>query len=243
MTGVVPAGFDAYVRILHPVDTVGTELVRWRDVAAATGRVVHPLVQWWRLIDAREPFDPRSERWDGGGPETGALDEPDAGVLVELLAGHTSTPDVAYFALWEGSGHFNGDRVTYGVNEGWRYGRRFSGGRRRRSQPVPVTTLAERLVAGPRLRHPGRDYVMLTGSLTEASSIAEPVGSLPWPLSGNLVWPEDRAWCIGTEVDLDSTLVGCTRAAAADILSCEELEAFPIGPAESLQYDADPINT
>ncbi|WP_171018530.1 hypothetical protein [Rhodococcus sp. Q] len=101
------------MRILHPLDTVGADVVRWRDVAAATGRVVHPLVQWWRLIDAREPFDPRSARWDGGEPEAGALDEPDAGVLVELLARRTSTPDVAYFALWEGSGHFNGSRVTY----------------------------------------------------------------------------------------------------------------------------------
>ncbi|TQF73396.1 hypothetical protein FK531_07790 [Rhodococcus spelaei] len=232
MTGVVPDGFEAYVRVLHPIDVDDHRVVRWRDVAAATGRQVHPLVQWWRLIDAQGPLNPHSELWDGDDPETGALDQPDCHVLVELLARRTTTPDDAYFALWEGSGHLNGSGIMFGIDEA---GHSFS-------TPIPVAATAARLVAGPRLQHPGRNYLVLAGALAEAFTIAELLGAQPWALSGNLVWPADHAWCIGTEVDFDSTIVGCSRAAANEILSCAELEALPIGPADSLQYDADRIN-
>lgn len=40
---VVPSGFDAVVRVLHPVGPDGRT---WASVAAATGRRTHPLVQW-----------------------------------------------------------------------------------------------------------------------------------------------------------------------------------------------------
>lgn len=81
------------------------------------------------------------------------------------------------------------------------------------------------------------------GALAEACTIADLLGARPWALSGNLVWPADHAWCVGTEVDFDSTLVGCSRTAADEILSCKELEAVPIDPHDSLQHDADRINT
>lgn len=233
VTGVVPDGYEAYVRVLHPVEVDGDRIVRWRDVAAATGRRIHPLVQWWRLINSSDYVNPRSALWDGGNPETGVLDEPDSQVLVDLLARHTSTPDAAYFALWEGSGHFDDQsRVVFGVDDA---GRSFA-------EAVPVSDIAARLAAGPRLRHPGRNYLVLAGALAEAHTIADLVGARPWALSGNLVWPSDHAWCVGTEVDLDSTVVGCSRTAADEILSSDDLEAMPIGPHGSLRYDADRIN-
>ena len=107
---------------------------------------------------------------------------------------------------------------------------------------VPVSITAALLASGPRMEHPGRNYLLLAGALTEAFTIADLVGARPWALSGNLVWHADQAWCIGTEVDFDSTLVGCSRTAADEILSCNELEALPISPHNSLQYDADRIN-
>lgn len=234
VTAVVPARYEAYVRVLHPVEVDDDRLARWRDVATVTGRRVHPLVQWWRLIDSPGYVNPRSGLWHGGNPETGALEQPDSQVLVDLLARHTDTPDDAYFALWEGSGHFdNQSRVIYRLDD---TGRDATG-------EVSISTTAALLAAGPRMEHPGRNYLLLAGALTEAVTIADLVGAHPWALSGNLVWPTDRAWCIGTEVDFDSTLVGCSRTAADEILSCNELEALPIGPHDSLQYDADLINT
>jgi hypothetical protein len=233
VTGVVPAGYEAYVRVLHPVEVDEERFVRWRDVASVTGRHVHPLVQWWRLIDSPDSLNPSSELWRGDRPETGALDEPDSQVLLDLLARHTDTPDDAYFALWEGSGHFNDKtRVTYRLDDAGRHV----------TEKTPLPEVAVRLVDGPRLKNPGRNYLLLAGALTEAFTIADLVGARPWPLSGNLVWPADQAWCIGTEVDFDSTLVGCSGTAAEQILSCTELEALPIEPDDSLRHDADHIN-
>ncbi|WP_258070229.1 hypothetical protein [Clavibacter michiganensis] len=59
------AGFDAYVRILHPVpdrdEVIDPTLDgawstrRWADVAARNGRTMHRLVQWGRLLGLDEP--------------------------------------------------------------------------------------------------------------------------------------------------------------------------------------------
>ncbi|MGH8301512.1 MAG: hypothetical protein ACRET5_08615, partial [Steroidobacteraceae bacterium] len=52
---------------------------------------------------------------------------------------------------------------------------------------------------------PKREYVVFTGSLDELMAT-------PWyavyDQSPNLFWPDDRAWCVATEIDFDSTLVG-----------------------------------
>jgi hypothetical protein len=42
VSSIVRAGFDAYARILHPVETPlhGNRLVRWRDVANRGGQVL-----------------------------------------------------------------------------------------------------------------------------------------------------------------------------------------------------------
>ena len=53
---VVPEGFAAYVRALHPAMREmagGREIVRWATVAQWTGRTVHPLMQWDRIAGLR----------------------------------------------------------------------------------------------------------------------------------------------------------------------------------------------
>ncbi|MGY1855147.1 hypothetical protein [Modestobacter sp. SYSU DS0290] len=98
---VVPTGFEAYARLLHPVD-VGDRLVPWREVAAATGRTVHPLVQWHRLVGSDDPLDGQGGDWTDGRPEEGNLDPQHLTELLDVLAGHTTTPDECWFCLWEG---------------------------------------------------------------------------------------------------------------------------------------------
>ncbi len=48
ITIVVPAGFEAYTRVLHPVETAdnGDRLVRWADVAAWSGMPLRPDAQF-----------------------------------------------------------------------------------------------------------------------------------------------------------------------------------------------------
>lgn len=48
VTGTVPEGYDAYARLLHPVESDDGEW-SWAHVAADTGATIHPLVQWHRL--------------------------------------------------------------------------------------------------------------------------------------------------------------------------------------------------
>jgi hypothetical protein len=44
------------------------------------------------------------EPWSGQGPQEGTLYRPDTDVLVEVLAGHTTTPHRCWFCMWDGWG-------------------------------------------------------------------------------------------------------------------------------------------
>lgn len=59
---------------------------------------------------------------------------------------------------------------------------------------------------------PGRPYFLLHGPVSGAvqSLATDPVLDHQ---SANLWWPSDRAWCVATEVDLDSTYIGASQAA------------------------------
>ncbi|MFF1878691.1 hypothetical protein [Leifsonia sp. NPDC058230] len=127
---VVPRGFEAYARILHPVpatrvapepagapdDDFGRTAIDeaiwpWAEVARRTGRVVHPLVQWDRIArdDRRLAFD---DGWMLGQPRAGFFGPAQLSQLVGALDGHSSTPDNIVFGVWVGWGELNGSRVT-----------------------------------------------------------------------------------------------------------------------------------
>ena len=48
--------------------------------------------------------------------------------------------------------------------------------------------------------------------------------------SPNLWWPDDRAWCVATEIDLAWTYVGGSAALIDDVLASAALEAQPVSP-------------
>jgi hypothetical protein len=52
-------------------------------------------------------------------------------------------------------------------------------------------------------------------------------------------WPDDRAWCVATDIDLNSTYIGCDDACRAEILALSEVEALPIDPATGIDYRSD----
>ncbi|SIS18623.1 hypothetical protein SAMN05445060_3359 [Williamsia sterculiae] len=227
VTGVCPSGYTAYVRILHSVG--GSEWgIHWRDVAAVTGRRVHPLVQWWRLIDADEPVNPTSTMWRNDEPVMGELPLHDALALYELLIGVTGTPESVYFGFWNGySGNTGADTWVHAAHALW---------------PTEQPTHIQRTPTGT-VSVPGRDFEVVSGSLLHAPHIAgyfdRNDGNPPSP---NIMWPADHTWFVASEIDFDSTIVGCTDHVAATILDNAQLEAYPVGPEDSLQYDADTIN-
>ena len=44
--------------------------------------------------------------------------------------------------------------------------------------------------------------------------------------SANIVWPDDRSWCLATDIDLNSSYLGGTKALIEAVLRHEALEAY-----------------
>ncbi|WP_241826946.1 hypothetical protein [Streptomyces graminilatus] len=81
----------------------------------------------------------------------------------------------------------------------------------------------------PSFETPGRDEVLLAGTLADAVS---PVSLDEFAELPDLWWPQDRAWCLGGDVDLVSTYVGGSQELIADLLAASELEAHLVAPGD-----------
>ncbi|MEW1567621.1 hypothetical protein AB0454_32195 [Streptomyces sp. NPDC093509] len=197
VAGVSAPGFEAYARILHPA-RLGTEPVRWDRVAPVYGRPVSATTAWHALIGVRDE-DRLVHRNDDTPAVPGVWDErPQEGPVPADVARTLA----GVLARHTGTP----DRCWYGLWEG--YGHYDWDG-------VPV------------FRTPGRDEILLSGSLADADSPQrgsdDGVPEIP-----DLWWPEDRAWCVGGDVDLVSTYVGGSAACVADLLATPGLEAYAV---------------
>lgn len=65
----------------------------------------------------------------------------------------------------------------------------------------------------------------------------------PGHQSANLWWPEDRSWCVATDIDLRSTFIGGSQSCIQEILSHPALEAWSVRPSQRIAGDADDLNT
>jgi hypothetical protein len=238
VAAIVPNGFEAYVRVLHPAKGTNDEPMRWADVAAKCGRMMHRLAQFHAINrPAITAVDPAVN-----GPENGNLVPPLLKVLCATLGGYTSTPKSCFFCLWEGYGWL-----------------RDTGGRGRivftpvgysgppelpfaYSDEVPEFIRAA-VMAEPRVYLPGRDYLLFEGPLEGATEFGCYLTRDHFvPQSPNLFWPEDHAWCIASEIDLYCTLVGGSHALADSVLANPALEAWRVFPADPVTSDSDEIN-
>jgi hypothetical protein len=102
VTSLAPHGFEDYARVLHPAtDGYPDETrVTWTEIAANTGRTIHPEVQWPHLAFTSEITDinelqrpPVGAPWESP-PEEGSLDLQEARTLVDVLGKHTGAPSV-----------------------------------------------------------------------------------------------------------------------------------------------------
>ena len=232
---VIPQGYEAYARILHPASGDRGAPVRWAEVAESCGRVLHPLAQF-HAIAGRWVDDPRSGAgWPGENSEEGTLDAEQLRVLCDLIAGHTTTPDVCWLTVWEGYGQL--------PDSWWRSAPRVR-------QPNRLYYLFQR---------PLRDVVTFSAQVaagTSGSGVAVVFACSPapapdsppaegpreWVQSPNQWWPADRAWCVATEIDFDSTLVAGTEGLVEEILRHPALEAFRVAPTDDLTHAGDRIN-
>lgn len=221
---IVPTGYEAYVRVFHHAEErVGTEWVRrrWSEVAERTGRRMHPTVQFERF------------GWPDV-PEEGSLDREEASSLVTVLRGWTETPQDCWHAIWFGYAELSGGVYRLVLQKpglrGWLQ-RRLA---RRSNKLEPPADLAD----APRFSLPGREYYLYRGPIDVVPRFEFLPRSLQTP---NLWWPEDRAWFVGTSIDLDSTLVACTRPCATELLA-SDLEALEVSPESRVDVDGDTVN-
>ncbi len=197
-------------------------------------------MQWHALVGSADPLDMTGSLWPGGDPQRGNLVPEVLAHLCHALADHTATPERCFFCLWEGWGWIHGGPVRPAV------ARRSGAGAAPVSSgdPIALAFSAEELKR-PRLRLPNRDYLLLAGSLEAALQIGDWYGPAAFAFasqSPNLFWPTDRAWCVASEIDFDSTLVGGTIELVDAILQAPEFDSWRVQPGDSLAHDADRVN-
>lgn len=232
VTGTVPSGFDAYVRIFHPVQaqlqewgqdapvTVEARTLQWSELAQLRGTNAHPLMQWHSILAGYRNPVWNEPGWQYEDPLVGALAAGALSATASILAGHTGTPEQCFAGLWEGWEWLGGtgpEATAFGD--------------------------ADAVNGAGRLELPDRRYLLFeTGvDLFTDRSWQERNG---WDAlqSPNLLWPADRAWFLATEIDFDSTIVGGSAALIADLLEAEALEARQVPPDGDLTRLGDLLN-
>jgi hypothetical protein len=239
VASVVPDGFAAYVRILHPARAAGVkdEPVTWAEVAARSGGTMHRLVQF-HAIARTNPFGTGSPSFGVSPPESGNLPPHLLTVLCAILAEHTSTDESCWFCLWDGYGWIHGSPAASVIRFTPPGDTSASAG----EHSVPPGLTAE-VLQGPKVSLPHREYFLFNGPLHAARELG---WTTPWgfyPQSPNLLWPQDHAWCVATEIDLFCTLVAGSEQLAEALMADPRLEAWRVFPDDPVTSDSDKVNT
>ena len=213
--GIVPRGFEAYARILHPAwritgrsDNFIRTPVRWSEIASLRGTTPHRLMQWPQIWALPE-FD--SQAIDlcvsAGmapveGPDEGTLPAAVAGPLKAMLASRTNRFESCWFGVWVGYGCGYKPEIQ-------------------KTKSIATESREWGLFRAPLEK---LDFNFLDA--------AEEFGN-----TANLVWPDDRTWCVATEIDHTYTYVGGSGELISDILRSEDLEAYEVFPDDSAWVD------
>lgn len=93
----------------------------------------------------------------------------------------------------------------------------------------------------PKVHTAERDYLLFHSNMETVGALAD-AGAAAWGQSPNLWWPQDRTWCVATEIDSYDTYIGGSPECIASILQCPGLEALPTTIATRIDAGADVIN-
>lgn len=242
---VIPRGYPAYARILHPARDQSGDVVRWSDVAAWAGTVVHSLAQFHAVAGRREYEQRKPVGWPGENPVEGTLTAPQVRVLCDILAHHTATPDRCWLTVWEGFGNLpqEWERTAPRVHQPQRAYYIFE---RRLAEVFEFSAEVDRIGWDQDPLPPSMGYLEATGPSMGMEGPPNPdpqhteePASIQSP---NQWWPQDRAWCVATEIDFDSTLVAGSDGLISEITAHPELEAFAVEPSDDLTLKGDKVN-
>ncbi|OPF83732.1 hypothetical protein VT50_0202720 [Streptomyces antioxidans] len=232
VAGVAPGGFGAYARIVHPAYH-GDAAVAWYEVATANGRAAHALMQWDHIVGARRIHE-QPGVWDEA-PYEGNVPEPLLRQLARVLREHTGTPGDCWFGLWEGWGDVAigpGDTARFEIPHRGMLLLSGSLDTVHRSSLTPGPWAADdpsvAVAAGPKPRQP--------------AACKEPLDRDPFWRAPNLWWPEDRAWCVATDIDFTSTYLGASPACVDAVLAADGIEAYRAHLIDPVTDESDHLN-
>lgn len=244
---------DAFGTVLHP-------LAQWNGIVRAG--TTDP--NGWQQTDSPDG------RWFDA-PLEGELPQDLLPVIARHLAAHTTTPNAGCAALWDGYGGLlghlgqNPSRVFFQIGDPadatLDHHNRMLGSATKdvfnnvfRRDTWQEGILSREISEGPRFELPGRAHVLFRGGVSELADAewmlrvpwrdrpAEAHGFDPSALTPSILWPDDHAWTLVTEVDYDSTIIAgsldLVRALCADPL----LEAYEIAEGAVLHYGSDEVN-
>lgn len=242
----------------------------WAETAAAFGTTMHPFAQWQRVVRTPADEDWRTRVAPDGREFTAPMEgEPGAALLSAIathLVANTSTPDAGFAAIWEGFGGLLGffgetpSRTFFSFADDPNHQAMLD-----RSTRDPFNNvfrkptwqdgiLSREISEGPRLSLLDRDHVLFAAA---PRAFADPdwVLHVPWrdrpaeehgfpprALSPNILWPEDHAWVLVSEIDFDSTIVAGSVDLIRELCADGELEALLIPEGTDLTWDADLVN-
>lgn len=205
---VIPSGFAAYARVFHPAEIgnrrPASEVLRWREVAEWSGRIAHPEMQWEAISRPTHPTG-AAVPWTYE-PRIGHIPPAVRSALGDILAAHTTMPELCWMCIWEG-----------------------------------YAAVGEALGDLPRVELPHRSYYLLHAPLDVVARKNIWVNR-PRYDDLNIWWPDDRAWCVATEIDYCWTYVGGSSECIADVLADPRLEALPAELHQRGDYLSDQIN-
>lgn len=146
-----------------------------------------------------------------------------------------------WLGIWEGHRSLYGPRsgaVALSTMEGAHYG----GGLFHHDDVVADLQSWEEIALSAR-RAPlfdklDRRYLLAT---SPSSAICQ-LGGPPLSVTPSLVWPEDRAWFVGTEIDFDSTVIATSEQGADALLADPRIEAVAVDASDRLDDYGDTFN-
>jgi hypothetical protein len=216
---LVPTGFSAYARVLHPAFSEDGNPVSWARIAAWAGTRVHGLAQFAAIVRPGPKAGHEAQPW-AYEPSIGKLPSSTWTVLARLLSSATATPDHCCFGVWDGWTYQGGQQLAY----------------RAGAETVPVEEVPRMVIAD-------REYALFVGPLAAYGDVGYLLRSGRFDaLAPSLVWPQDRAWLVATDIDLDSTYVGGSAQMVSALVADSLLEAYPVRPDDPITAGSDTIN-
>lgn len=187
---------------------------------------------WRALADQGPPtFDAYATVWlHDVGDEHFRSDEELFQVVTGTCTEHTTTPEDAFFGLWDGWADLDGGERISTIDLGADFGRIFTPAAPRRPPPA----FPERVLEGPRVRLLGdgdeemRAYLLFHGPLSMAGEWGATPLAADWPRAiapPSIAWPADRAWFVAADAEASFLTVGGTDALARAIIDHPDLRA------------------